>query len=90
MRRVTARRAQRLVSVELDIENPVIDLEKSDLPRMHERFWRKEQARSDSNHSGLGLSLVTALAGILRINVHLNLDEDGVFRVSLSGLQACE
>lgn len=76
-------------SVELTIANPVTDLETADLPMMHERFWQKEQSHSDPGHSGLGLSLVMALALLLQIKVHLRLDDDGVLRVVLSGLQPC-
>lgn len=76
-------------SVELTIANPVTDLETADLPMMHERFWQKERSHSDSGRSGLGLSLVMALALLLQIKVHLRLDDDGVLRVILSGLQPC-
>ena len=53
---------------------------------MFERFWRKEQARTGSNHAGLGLSLVKALAELLNLKVRLMLDASSRFTFSLSGL----
>ncbi len=74
--------------VVLGIENHVIDLDATDIPMMRERFWRKDQARSNSDHTGLGLALVEALAGVLTLKVELSLDEHEVFRVVLRGLRA--
>jgi two-component system sensor histidine kinase QseC len=72
---------------ELTVENPVTDLERDDVRHMQQRFWRKEEARSDPEHSGLGLSLVDALAGALGLKVRLDLDERQVFRATLQGLE---
>jgi two-component system, OmpR family, heavy metal sensor histidine kinase CusS len=75
---------------DLTVENPVTDLESYDIQRMQQRFWRKEEARSDPDHSGLGLSLVDALAGALGLQVRLQLDENRLFRVTLHGLEVCQ
>jgi two-component system sensor histidine kinase QseC len=50
---------------------------------MFERFWRKDAARTGGRHSGLGLSIVQALADALGIQVTADLTADRVFTVSL-------
>lgn len=44
----------------IEVENDAPELEAADLPRLFERFWRKSASRSDTDHSGLGLSIVRA------------------------------
>src|SRR5690606_1943482 len=39
------------------VTNPAPDLSREDLPRLGERFWRKDSARMSSTHTGLGLSI---------------------------------
>lgn len=46
----------------LSLSNSVSDLSTKDAQQMFERFWRADGSRSDSHHSGLGLSLVKACA----------------------------
>src|SRR5262245_54352020 len=46
----------------LAVENRTDELEPADLQALSEPFWRKDRARSDRNHSGLGLALSRALA----------------------------
>lgn len=65
------------------IANPAPDLEKSDLPRLFERLWRKEAARSDTRHSGLGLSLARSSAEALNLSLRAGL-EGGILTFSLS------
>jgi two-component system sensor histidine kinase QseC len=43
-------------------QNPAPNLAPADLPRLFERFWRKEAARSDGQHVGLGLPLARVFA----------------------------
>jgi len=75
--------------VELNIENPTVDLEAADICLMRERFWRKEQARSPSSgHAGLGLALVEALAGTLELQLGLGLNEENLFYATLRGLRS--
>ena len=47
------------------VKNEAPDLEKADLERLFERFWRKSASRSEKGHSGLGLSVVHAAAEYL-------------------------
>ena len=45
--------------------NSTSELTEADLPRIFDRFWRKDAARSEGRHAGLGLSLVSALCELL-------------------------
>ncbi len=80
----TAERNGRLV---LEVQNVTTDLKPEDIVHMKDRFWRKNKARQKAGHSGLGLTLVEALARIMQMEVNLKLDERGVFHASLDGLQ---
>jgi signal transduction histidine kinase len=44
-------------SVAIHFRNPAPALEEKDLPRLFEQFWRKDEARSEGHHHGLGLSV---------------------------------
>ncbi len=68
----------------LTIRNPVKNLAAEDLPYMFERFWRKDTARSDGTHSGLGLSIVKAFSDLLNFEVQAHLDEEQVFSIHLT------
>ena len=46
----------------LVIENQTDELQPADLRSLSEPFWRKDHARADREHSGLGLALSRALA----------------------------
>jgi signal transduction histidine kinase len=70
-------------TIHLFFENQATNLCKEDLAHLFDRFWRKEKARSEVNHSGLGLSIVKALADILEIEVHPELMDDQWFRMRL-------
>lgn len=69
------------------IANPAMDLAPEDIPMMRERFWRKEVARTDMMHSGLGLSLVEALTSVLGLKLNLYLDEQSIFHAELEGIR---
>lgn len=73
-------------NVVLEVKNSSIDLKPEDIVHMKDRFWRKQQTQDSSGHSGLGLTLVEALAKIMRLDVRLRLDDQKSFRVSISGL----
>lgn len=73
--------------IHIDVSNPTADLTVPDLPLMFERFWRKDSARTQGHHAGLGLSLVQALAAALRLEISPQLRADGKFTVTISGLQ---
>lgn len=69
----------------LDVVNPAEPLTEEDLKNLAEPFWRKDRARSPEGHSGLGLSLVTALALLLGLEVAFSQDGKGLFRARVSG-----
>lgn len=71
---------------EMQIENPATELSEADIPAMFDRFWRHDEARSDSQHSGLGLALVKALCENLGYAVEAKLIGDNRFVVTLRGL----
>ena len=51
---------------ELSVANPAPQIGPDDLPQLFDRFWRKDAARTESRHSGLGLSVASELARTLR------------------------
>lgn len=68
----------------VEISNPAEPLTEEDMRNLAEPFWRKDRARSPEGHSGLGLSLVTALAQLLGLEVSFRY-EGGLFRARLCG-----
>ena len=76
----------------LTVTNDDATLTDDDLPRLFERFWRKDQARGDGQHSGLGLAIALAMAramggslaadrparGRLRLTLALPLAQEGI------------
>ena len=70
--------------IALLVANPTADLTAADLPRIFDRFWRKDTARSDGRHAGLGLSLVSALCDLLGFQREARL-RDGCFEITLQG-----
>jgi two-component system sensor histidine kinase QseC len=55
-------RLQRASAWRLVVENETEELAPADLSALTEPFWRKDRARGDRDHSGLGLALSRALA----------------------------
>jgi len=53
----------------VSIQNSTQDVSPDDLSHFFERFWRKDKARSNSEHMGLGLSLTQMLCQ--RLQIHL-------------------
>lgn len=58
------------IEIELDpcsitIANAAPELTQEDLPHLFDRFWRAEKSRSNSAHSGLGLSLAWQAASAI-------------------------
>ncbi len=70
-------------SVVIEISNACEAMTAQDIARAPEPFWRLDEARAVGDHAGLGLSLVTALAQLLRWRVSIDLNEDAQFRVSI-------
>lgn len=51
--------------VTLHFENRTVNLTAADVPHLFERFWRKDTARADARHHGLGLALAAEFATLL-------------------------
>jgi signal transduction histidine kinase len=69
--------------LELIVANTNPGLGREDLTHVFEPFWRKDAARSDGRHGGLGLSLAAAFARLIGAELRLELAADRV-RASLS------
>jgi signal transduction histidine kinase len=65
--------------VEFTVTNAVENLDPADVAHFAEPFWRKDRSRSSSEHTGLGLSIVQALCGILGLDLRLALRNDREF-----------
>lgn len=50
---------------------------------LFEPLWRKDKARSDAAHSGLGLALVKALAKLLEMDVRAKLTDSNTVEISV-------
>ena len=74
--------------VTMQVRNTALDLKPEDIFHMKDRFWRKHTTRTAVAHSGLGLSLVDALARIMNLKVNFQLDEQSDFLVTISGLSS--
>lgn len=53
----------------LAISNAASNLSADDVPHLFNPFWRKDPARTDSMHAGLGLSLVAAYCRLMRVDI---------------------
>jgi signal transduction histidine kinase len=67
----------------LRISNTNDSIAAEDLPRLFESFWRKDAARSDGRHTGLGLTLVSEYAKHLHIKIEPHLPRPDRFEISL-------
>lgn len=70
------------VLLTVHVGNATDQLRPEDLAHLSEPFWRKDAARSDGQHSGLGLTLVESVAGVLGYRTRFAL-EKGEFVVSV-------
>jgi signal transduction histidine kinase len=75
-----------LVSIEIGpgrlvVTNPAPELSESDLPHLFEKFWRKDPARGDDAHTGLGLSIVRASTRLLDWDCMAELTPDHQLRM---------
>jgi signal transduction histidine kinase len=69
--------------VTVSISNTNVDLRAEDVAHVFEPFWRKDAARTDGAHSGLGLSLAEAFAGLLAGRLTLSLESPDRVRAQL-------
>ena len=67
----------------LRVSNPAPGLSRADADQMTDPFWRKDAARHDQSHSGLGLSLVTSIARRLQMRFSVVLGDNGILTCSL-------
>jgi len=67
----------------VEIANTTDDLEPDDVPHLAEPFWRKDEARTEEGHAGLGLSLAAAYASLLGMHFEVVMPERGWLRVRL-------
>jgi two-component system, OmpR family, heavy metal sensor histidine kinase CusS len=68
----------------LRVTNTTDALTQDDMPRIFDRFWRKDPSRSGGQHTGLGLALVAALCELLELRKTARLD-GRLFEITLSG-----
>ncbi|MDF1756025.1 MAG: histidine kinase dimerization/phospho-acceptor domain-containing protein [Verrucomicrobiales bacterium] len=66
------------------ISNPAPHLKPDDLPLMFDRLWRHDEARTDSSHCGLGLSVAKTCAEALALDLDARLSPDGVITFIVS------
>jgi two-component system sensor histidine kinase QseC len=70
------------------VSNTVDNLTSEDLPKLFERFWRKDLARSSNEHSGLGLPLARAFATALGGELIAALDDQSYLTLTFSSRAA--
>ena len=66
------------------LENPALNLAAEDLPRLFERFWRKEAARTGGVHVGLGLPLARVFAEAMGWRLGAAMKAAGVLTLTLA------
>ncbi len=69
--------------VELRLTNTPKDLTQTDLAHVFDRFWRKDESRTDRRHIGLGLSIARALSEMLGLRLDVKLLEDARFQATI-------
>jgi signal transduction histidine kinase len=70
---------------EFQVSNVAPELRADDLPRMFDRFWRKDQARTGTDHAGLGLALSRSFADVLGWELTATLADGNVLVMTLRG-----
>jgi len=64
-----------------EVTNPAPQLTESDVTQLFDRFWRKDAARTGTEHSGLGLAVAREFARALGGELDAKLRADGVLAV---------
>lgn len=72
-------------SVEITVSNPAPQLAPADVPCLFDRFWRKDAARSNGRHAGLGLPLARSFATLLGFELTAHLGPDQQLALYLKG-----
>jgi signal transduction histidine kinase len=67
--------------LQADVENDAPELVEEDLEHLFEPFWRKDAARSDGGHSGVGLAIAAAYAKLLGAELAASLVGEGRLRM---------
>ena len=67
------------------IANRASRLTAGDVNHLFDRFWRADEARGESAHCGLGLSLAKACADALGLRLEASLDESHVLEMRVIG-----
>ena len=70
-------------ALELRLANTAKDLDRADLEHIFDRFWRKDAARTDRSHSGLGLSIARGLCEMLGLRLSVDLSEGRRFEARI-------
>ena len=67
----------------LSLANTADNLRADDLANLFERFWRKDSARSDQHHSGLGLPLAKAFCERLGLRISARLADSSTLLLTV-------
>ena len=65
------------------IVNRAPSLRSDDLAHLFEPFWKKDPARTDTSHAGLGLTIARAFAILLDMKIDARLEEEGRLSMTL-------
>ncbi|MDA7882425.1 ATP-binding protein [Akkermansiaceae bacterium] len=65
------------------ISNQASGLEPDDVNHLFDRFWRADEARGESVHCGLGLSLAKACAEALALRLQASLDDEKILHLEI-------
>jgi signal transduction histidine kinase len=60
----------------LSVTNTASNLDAESVSHLFERFWQQDNARTDSNHCGLGLSLARTCSEALSLDLQANLEDE--------------
>jgi len=71
-------------AAEVRITNQDATLTEADLPRLFEPFWRKDDSRTDSGHSGLGLAVCDTLSRAIGVSLQVKLEPPGHVTATLT------
>lgn len=67
------------------VASTVQDLQAADLPKLFERFCRKDPSRSNQKHSGLGLSLACSFARVIGCELNAGFEDQNTLLMTISG-----